>query len=470
MSSRRGYAVKVYEAADLWIESALRRDDSLFTPGIPIWSSDWLGETRTRFFDRPDEWKGADLFDKLETVLAGSPPQVYQLMGEALYATYLIVSKDAMGQAKKLEGINQILGWSSERVEIPRHLHDGLERGISHPGQFANYGARLAFVVEFAERWKERGLDDGLLNRDDPESPWKFREFVTGVIPRSPAGGSANNAYSAQRMALLHLAHPASFEAMSVNHKNLVANAPNFQRFATEPTDDNDRKIQQIRAGLESEFGKQISLYEPEIQAQWDPRYNPWDAFIERAKVVVDYGGLTQEMFKIPIGDNLAAARDAVLSGADDWRGVFDGGFNKGNLIFHIVRLKFLSWLDDQPDAALDALRALWRREGLSVANRIRGFSARFPSGVIGGVGTRTNVISVLLMGVSAMDYPPFKIRAFNSAYKRVGYDSPERGADEAALYEHALGFLDRVIDEAAARGLTLNNRLEAQSVVWRIR
>ena len=39
MSSRRGYAAKVYEAADLWIERALKSDDSLFTPGTPIWSS-----------------------------------------------------------------------------------------------------------------------------------------------------------------------------------------------------------------------------------------------------------------------------------------------------------------------------------------------------------------------------------------------------------------------------------------------
>ena len=35
-------------------------------------------------------------------------------------------------------------------------------------------------------------------------------------------------------------------------------------------------------------------------------------------------------------------------------------------------------------------------------------------------------------------------------------------------MYEHALGFLDRFIDEAAnERGLTLRHRLDAQSVVW---
>ncbi len=37
-------------------------------------------------------------------------------------------------------------------------------------------------------------------------------------------------------------------------------------------------------------------------------------------------------------------------------------------------------------------------------------------------------------------------------------------------MYEHALGFLDRFIEEAQERGLTLRHRLDAQSLVWAIR
>ena len=55
-------------------------------------------------------------------------------------------------------------------------------------------------------------------------------------------------------------------------------------------------------------------------------------------------------------------------------------------------------------------------------------------------------------------------------AYKQTGYELPERGADEAAdLYEHALGFLDRFMDEAKKRGLTMRHHLDAQSYVWGI-
>ena len=70
-------------------------------------------------------------------------------------------------------------------------------------------------------------------------------------------------------------------------------------------------------------------------------------------------------------------------------------------------------------------------------------------------------------MGLDVEQYPPFRTRAFERAYERTGYDQPPLDADEAALYEHALGFLDKFIDEARARGLPVRHRLDAQSLVW---
>ena len=57
----------------------------------------------------------------------------------------------------------------------------------------------------------------------------------------------------------------------------------------------------------------------------------------------------------------------------------------------------------------------------------------------------------------------------FSEAYDRTQYGRPERDANEAAVYEHALRFLDRFIDEAAERELELRHRLDAQSLVWQI-
>ena len=276
MSARRLDCEAVYDAADLWIASALRSDDSLFTPGKPIWSERWLGEARTRFLNKPDEWKGPGFFDgKLERVLAGSPPEVYQLVGEALYATYLIVYKTSMGQDKKIENINRVLGWSCEPVKIPNRLHAGLCTGIMTPARFAHYGVRLAVVIEFVEQWKETGLGASFLDRNDPESPWDFQNFVMEMPIRKMIKGYYTS-YSGQRMALLHLAHPDSFEAMIITNKRKVAKAPAFQRFTTESIKDPDRRIQQIRAGLESERGH-VDFWSEEIRPLWDDNQNNGD-------------------------------------------------------------------------------------------------------------------------------------------------------------------------------------------------
>ncbi len=205
-----------------------------------------------------------------------------------------------------------------------------------------------------------------------------------------------------------------------------------------------------------------------------------WDEFVRRAKEYVDSGKLEIEeiTYKVEMGRKLAAAREAVLAGAAGWAGLVKSGI-AGNLIHHITQSRFRTWIDGFPDDALRALRAIWTRNDLPSADRIHAFSALFPaSGTsreghpvgVSGTGTRTTVASVLLMGLDIHEYPPFRVTVFDRAYERTGYERPEKGADEAALYEHALGFLDRFIKEAQARGLPLRDRLDAQSVVWGIK
>ena len=91
---------RVYAAADLWVKRALWIDDSLFTPGKPIWSKEVLEEVHKRFLDRPDVSSDSFL-EKLKRQLKGGRPEVYQLMGEALYFYFLIVStKDSANEAE----------------------------------------------------------------------------------------------------------------------------------------------------------------------------------------------------------------------------------------------------------------------------------------------------------------------------------------------------------------------------------
>ena len=131
-----GGVEKVYEAASKWVDCALRADDSLFTPGEAIWSSRWLGELRERFVDRPDEGEG-DFYQKLRRQLAGSPPEVYQLMGEVLYVHFMIIWCEGRGGMRgdtKKTRIEEVLGQGAPVSTIPNDLVAGLTPGIAGLG------------------------------------------------------------------------------------------------------------------------------------------------------------------------------------------------------------------------------------------------------------------------------------------------------------------------------------------------
>ena len=79
-------------------------------------------------------------------------------------------------------------------------------------------------------------------------------------------------------------------------------------------------------------------------------------------------------------------------------------------------------------------------------------------------------LIAALLIRISAEHYPPFLLSLFTKAYELTDHPKPPKNADEATLYEHALEFLDRVVEKAAVRNLDWpRNLLEAQSVVYNL-
>ena len=193
-----------------------------------------------------------------------------------------------------------------------------------------------------------------------------------------------------------------------------------------------------------------------------------WDKFIEQAKAYLAKGKLEVDelKYKIEIGRKLAAARAAVMSGADGWESLVRSGI-ANNLIFHMTQVNLRNWMDGNPDHAREALLGLWE-PSRSPVERIRQFGTSLPK-ELRGPGTCANIASVLLMGLDAKQYPPYRLNVFKGAYARAGYDQPQKGADSVDLYEHCLAFLDRFVEEANNRGMHVQNRLEAQSVVWAI-
>ena len=260
-----GGAERVYSAAQTWVEHALRADGSLFTPGRSIWSSRWLGELHQRFLNHPVE-SSASFLDKLQAQLEGSQPEVYQLMGEALFFHFLIVS--TKNSTHEQQVIDRVLGWSRSPVSVPSDLVVGLTPGVVNPGQNFHSGRpfQIGFLIEFVERWKEIGPDE---QHQLLANPWEFRDFAGGLEFRSELLKVSSNKPRAQREALLHLVFPDTFQAIvSVDHKEKIAKS--FEKFVTEPQENDDRRLEQIRPKLEALYGNSDHLfYQSEIRARW---------------------------------------------------------------------------------------------------------------------------------------------------------------------------------------------------------
>ena len=117
----------------------------------------------------------------------------------------------------------------------------------------------------------------------------------------------------------------------------LVAKA--FEYLVTEPTDDVDRKLEQIRQGLEAEHGRTIDFYGDDIRLQWNPesRKKAWNGLIQHAQDFVDTGQLDSQEndYKVEIGRKLKRPREAVLIGADDWASPGEGRTGRQPHLLH---------------------------------------------------------------------------------------------------------------------------------------
>ena len=193
---------------------------------------------------------------------------------------------------------------------------------------------------------------------------------------------------------------------------------------------------------------------------------NHYADYIERARFLIDFGEVEEiAEWKRGIIVKLGEALRAVRAGNSNWPSLVKTGITHQDDIFG-WRDPLNRWFKSGSDEALNALRALWTEELASPSERIRAFFDRVPSDMpVNRKGTGLRPVSVLLMALGP-DYPPYKVRQFDKAYKHAGHPRPAKDADEGTAYEHAVAFLDRLIDSSDG---TPNDRLEAESILWRM-
>ena len=376
-------AGKIYEAASAWVDCALRADDSFFTPGNPIWTSQGLSELHNRFLDQPDAGEGS-FTEKLQVQLQGSSPEVYQLMAEVLYVHLLVIWPAVMGPPAKKNLINRVLGWASGDIEMPDRMSECLSYGLARPGQgyiiFRQY--QVGCLIEFVEQWKTKAREerDQLL-----EDPWTFKEFVMGVQLQSRLLINRQNTPKAQRQILLHLVHPDTFEGIvSADHRTLISNAEGFAHYTSEGATDIDRRIQQIRQGIEAETGADFSFYDGLIHRKWNPsKVSPWDEYVKQASECREAGLLDgSETDYEEVGDRLAQARGAALTRANDWSEMLRTALPSSTSLKmrSNPKTRLGRWLGQSQEDALKALRAIWAEGEIPLQTEYVPSAKCFPS------------------------------------------------------------------------------------------
>ena len=274
MSAKRigEFAEQTYQAAERFKANALLANDSLFTPGTPIWTPELLGQIHTRFLDRPDAG-GAGFYKKLQLQLANRPVEVYQLMGEVLYVHHLILSMRIDAKRRNIAGNPRVDGeeikWSPKLVSIPPELDEGLQSRFINPGGgYAQIPFQVGTLIETVEQWKE--LEAGkreILLKD----PWDFKKFLFGVNFRSRLLINNQNRGDAERQLLLHILFPETFETILRNDKLGICKAKAFASFFDPQEPDVDRKVQRIRRVIEEKIGRGFNFFGQDIRPYWKP-------------------------------------------------------------------------------------------------------------------------------------------------------------------------------------------------------
>ena len=206
-----------------------------------------------------------------------------------------------------------------------------------------------------------------------------------------------------------------------------------------------------------------------------------WDTFIKWARRFYEWEHFDEQErnYKLKIAANLKAAKDALMGHRPDWGDKLRAAFGPpNNLTSWRVHAIFLDLLNSNREGLEETLRRLWETEAdATPQERARGFADRLweigsQQGLLEehpqtfGNG-RATLASFLLMAGGARNYPIYRATPYKAAYRLTGYPPPERGAESWELYECALNFVDEFIRRAEARGLRIQDRLDAQSLIW---
>lgn len=252
------------------IESGFGHDDSLLTPGQPIWTAEHLAELKRDYVDRPDLGPD-DFFEKLAQQLATSSAGAIQLFAELLIANVLPITN--LGGPLKVKHVRTVLSIANPAVDVPDDVEQVLAAGgVYNGGQaFGNYRwKQLAYLIEVAQHFKvlpEQRLVDALAD------PLIFRAEVDAV----PTGQAA------QRQSLLYLAFPKFFLPIVNGTQRRTIRDAFAPQYLDRPVGDVDADLHDINEAIMAEQGGPVDLYASPWLERWQQVKPPPPADVQHA-------------------------------------------------------------------------------------------------------------------------------------------------------------------------------------------
>jgi hypothetical protein len=260
---------RILQAAAEWRDRSLVRGESVFIPGLQLWTAEHLDELITYYVERQDE-SSRSFLEKLKDQLEPAPPETCQLAAEMLWFMMLFPSN--IGAAAKTELVAKVWEWSGE--PFPRDhplVTEVFRRGIGSGGTGYNNHRpdELTFFILLMRDWCNRspGKQGELLG-----DPWRFGAWVD-TVP-----GSQRRQL---RHMLLHMLWPEVYErvASNGNKKRIDAAFENLLASVHTPPDaaqktllGQDLRLLLIRRELERQYpGQMLDFYGSPLVEVWRP-------------------------------------------------------------------------------------------------------------------------------------------------------------------------------------------------------
>jgi hypothetical protein len=451
------------ELAGAEFKRALAENDSVLTPGKPIWTVENADELVEHFVGQPDI-TGASFDDKLIKQMSSCSPGAIQLFAE-LYALDLLPLSDYT-TSKKRSCIRVPLALGGLNTEFPAVLDNALDAGVLNGGvafKTRRYW-QLSYLVQ---------VTAGLLAMDADErsqllgDPIAFRDKLDEL--------TTVNAPS-QRHTLLYLLFPDFYLPIAnSDHRNQIRKA--FAELLPSGLNDIDEDLRTIYDALSTEAGKSVEIYQAPYREKWDPKAlssttykpDPWQIFMSWAsRIAASFDLDSQEReYKVEMAELLSEARDLMIADDPSWPAKLRKALNFSNLLSHFTKIAVFNQMDADPQQFRQSVLLLWDGEpDSSLLTALYESLKAHASGKF-SPGEATAVGSVLLMARDLARFPPYRPTPVHKALQLTGQTSS--GTTASARYDDLLTLCAEVLERAPDHEIELTDLLDAQGLIWAV-